>query len=378
MTTHVHAHERRAAGPGGTSSWSRACVAWTSALLAAATLGTLGCSGDEGAGDTVDPRLPWAATAFPTPPEPAPSAAMVELGLNLFYDPILSADRQTACGTCHSEFWGMSDALPRSVGQGAGLLAGPGREGPHVVDRNSQGLWNLAFRRDFFWDGRSGSLEEQVMEPILAEDELGRDPADVVADLADIDEYRDLFAAAFPSDPVVSVEHLATALAEFQRTLVSNRSLYDGYVRGDDAALSPDMREGMFRFAAFGCHDCHVPPLFERAGFERRGVPDAGGLGDEGRYEATGIVDDIGRFRIPTLRNVAFTEPYFHDGSVAKLADAIRHELLQQGLAFDDEDVRLLEAFVSEALRDESREPQRPSTVPSGWEVPIDGTTVIR
>lgn len=93
---------------------------------------------------------------------------------------------------------------------------------------------------------------------------------------------------------------------------------------------------------------------------------------------ATGIVDDIGRFRVPTLRNVAFTEPYFHNDSVVELGDAIRHELAQQGLPFDDEDGRLIEAFVGEALRDESCEPQRPSTVPSGWDVPIDGTTVIR
>jgi cytochrome c peroxidase len=349
-----------------------ACVA--TGLLAL----SLGCGGEAGSGDTADDRLPWAATAFPEPPGPAPAAASVELGKILFYDPILSVDRQTACGTCHSEFWGMSDALERSVGQGAGLLAGPGREGPHVVDRNSQGLWNLAFREDFFWDGRSATLEAQAMEPILAMDELGRDPAEIVADLDAIDEYRDLFAAAFPGDPVVSVEHLARALADFQRTMISNRSLYDGFARGDDAALSPDMREGMFRFADFGCDGCHAPPLFEAPGFERRNVPDVDGLTDEGRYEATGITDDLGRFRIPTLRNVAFTEPYFHNGSVAKLEDAIRHELEQSGFAYDDEDVRLIETFVRDALVDESREPQRPRTVPSGWEVPIDGTTVIR
>ena len=341
---------------------------------------SFGCNGSdetETAASDQD-RLPWAATAFPELPGPAPEPAVVQLGLTLFYDPILSADGQTACGTCHSEFWGMSDALERSVGQGAGLIAGPGREGPHVVQRNSQGLWNLAFRDDFFWDGRAGSLEEQAMEPILAEDELGRHPDDVVADLDSIDDYRDLFAAAFPNDPVVSVEHMATALADFQRTMISNRSLYDGYVKGDDAAFSPDLREGMFRFADFECHTCHAPPLFEANGFEDRNVASVDGLEDEGRYEATGIVDDIDRFRIPTLRNVAFTDPYFHNGSVTHLEDAVRHELEQSGFSFDDEDVRLITAFVSEALRDETREPQRPDVVPSGLLVPIDGTTIIR
>ena len=367
----------RRTGFAGISPVGRPFVACLAAGVAALTFG---CSesGEPATGDGSSDRLPWAATAFPELPGPTPEPAVVELGLTLFYDPILSADRQTACGTCHSEFWGMSDALERSVGQGAGLIAGPGREGPHVVQRNSQGLWNLAFRDDFFWDGRASSLEEQAMEPILAEDELGRHPDDVVADLDAIDDYRDLFAAAFPNDPVVSVEHMATALAEFQRTMISNRSLYDGYVKGDDAAFSPDLLEGLFRFADFECHTCHAPPLFEAAGFEDRNVASVDGLEDEGRYEATGIAFDIGRFRIPTLRNVAFTDPYFHNGSVTHLEDAVRHELEQSGFSFDDEDVRLVTAFVSEALRDETREPQRPDVVPSGLLVPIDGTTIIR
>ncbi len=329
-----------------------------------------------GCGPEATGRTPWPVAEFPQAPQP--SAASVDLGRILFYDPILSADGHTACGTCHSEFWGMSDALERSVGQGAGLLAGPGREGPHVVRRNSQALWNLAFREDFFWDGRSGSLEEQALVPILENDELGRDPAELIADLADIPEYQALFALAFPDDPTVSAEHMQQALADFQRTFVSNRSLYDGYVAGDDYALSDDMRRGMFRFARFGCDGCHAPPLFEKAGFFDRGAPPVDGVLDEGRYEATGIVDDIGRFRVPTLRNAAFTEPYFHNGSVAKLEDAVRHELAQSGRGFREEDVRLITIFVSEALRDESREPHRPDEVPSGFVMPIDGSQVER
>ncbi len=325
-----------------------------------------------------DAALPWPAQAFPELPGPPPSPEVVDLGLALFYDPILSGDGQTACGTCHSEFWGMSDALERSVGLGAGLIAGPSRTGPHVMRRNSQGLWNLAFRETLFWDGRTDTLEAQAIEPLLAENELGQDPSVVVDLLRANDAYVALFAAAFPDAPEPTLENVVTALAEFQRTFVSNRSLYDGYVGGDDDAMSDDMVEGMFRFAAFGCDDCHTPPLFEREGFADRGLAGVEGLVDEGRYEATGIVDDIGRFRIPTLRNASFTEPYFHNGSVAKLSDAVRHELGQTGLAFDDDDVRLVTTFIDGGLRDESREPQRPETVPSGLIVPIDGTTIIR
>jgi cytochrome c peroxidase len=329
-----------------------------------------------GCGTESGGRTPWPVTAFPD--APAPSAATVELGRILFYDPILSGDGATACGTCHSEFWGMSDALPRSVGLDAGLLAGPGRDGPHVVRRNSQALWNLAFRQDFFWDGRAGTLEAQALEPLVAEDEMDRHPADVVTDLAAISEYEALFAAAFPDDPYVTVDNMLAALAEFQRTFVSKHSLYDGYVRGDELALSDGMKEGMFRFAEFGCDDCHTPPLFEARGFENRNVPDVDGIVDEGRYEVTLDPDDLGRFRIPSLRNVFFSEPYFHNGSVLQLADAVRHELEQSGHAFDDEDVELIMTFVSEALRDESRHPDRPDVVPSGLPVPLDGTTIAR
>jgi cytochrome c peroxidase len=355
------------------------------ALLAALLAFALGCdeapagpAGGDGPSAESPSATPWRVTPFPELPEGEPDAERVELGRLLFFDPILSADGETACATCHSEFWGMSDALPRSVGLDAGLLAGPGREGPHVVRRNSQALWNLAFREDLFWDGRASSLEDQAIEPLVAADEMDRNPLEIADDLAAIPEYAALFAAAFPGDPYATVDNLVAALAEFQRTFVSKRSLYDGYVRGDRLALSDGMKEGMFRFAEFGCDDCHTPPLFESRGFENRNVPPVEGIVDEGRYEATGIVDDIGRFRIPSLRNVFFSEPYFHNGSVPELSDAVRHELAQSGYAFEDEDVALITSFVSEALRDESRHPDRPDTVPSGLPLPLDGTTIPR
>ncbi|MDH3653559.1 MAG: hypothetical protein OEN21_04775 [Myxococcales bacterium] len=333
-----------------------------------------GFGGSGGAPDTAPP-LPWPATEFPALPKIAEEApeARIRLGNLLFYDPILSVDRVTACATCHSEFWGMSDALPVAVGNGAGPLAGPGREGPNTLRRNSPALFNLAFRESLFWDGRSESLEAQAITPLLAADELNVDPEVAVAELMVIPEYADLFTEAFPDNPEVSVANLASALAAFQRTMVSDRSLYDAYVGGHLATLSEELVEGMFLFAEMGCNDCHSPPLFESETFADRNVPEVEGIIDEGRAEVTGRGEDVGKFRTPTLRNSFESEPYFHNGSVKRLEDAVRHELEQSRISFDEEDVRLIELFISKGLRDDSRSAERPRTVPSGLPTPLDG-----
>jgi cytochrome c peroxidase len=333
-----------------------------------------GVGGSGGAPDTAPP-LPWPTIEFPPLPKIAEEApeARIRLGNLLFYDPILSVDQVTACATCHSEFWGMSDALPVAVGNGAGPLAGPGRDGPNTLRRNSPALFNLAFRASLFWDGRTESLEEQAITPLLAEDELNLAPAVAVAELMSIPEYVELFAEAFPDNPEVTVANLDSALAAFQRTMVSNRSLYDAYVGGHVATLNEELVEGMFRFAAMGCNECHSPPLFESETFADRNVPEVEGIIDEGRAEVTGRRQDVGKFRAPTLRNLFESEPYFHNGSVKQLEDAVRHELEQSGISFDEEDVRLIELFISKGLRDDSRSAERPRTVPSGLPTPLDG-----
>ncbi len=366
------------------------CLALTLAALVAACGGAAE-SGDGSAGGSAGgpsdgatgldgvahetPPLPWPATAFPALPKVAEDVpeARIRLGNLLFYDPILSLDKETACATCHSEFWGMGDALPLAVGNGAGPLAGPGREGPNTLRRNSPALFNLAFRESLFWDGRSASLEEQAITPLLAEDELNIDPAEAVAELITIAEYVELFEEAFPEDPRITVDNLASALAAFQRTMVSDRSLYDAYVRGESAVLNEDLVEGMFLFAEMGCGDCHAPPLFESETFADRNVPPVDGIVDEGRGEVTGQEDDLGKFRTPTLRNVFDSKPYFHNGSANLLEDAVRHELEQSGMPFTEEDARLIELFIEKALRDDSRTAERPRSVPSGLPTPLDG-----
>jgi cytochrome c peroxidase len=155
--------------------------------------------------------------------------------------------------------------------------------------------------------------------------------------------------------------------------MISDRSLYDAYVRGRSAVLNDELVEGMFRFAEMGCSDCHAPPLFESETFANRNVPAVAGIEDGGRGEVTGLDDDFGKFRAPTLRNIFDSKPYFHNGSVKTLEDAVRHELEQSGMPFTDEDARLIELFIEKALRDDSRTAKRPRSVPSGLPTPLDG-----
>lgn len=331
------------------------------------------------------PPLPWAPGAFPDLPERAATATLqAALGKALFYDPVVSGDRQTACVTCHSEEWGMSDGLPQSIGQGAGLLAGPGRRGPNVVRRNSQTLWNVAYRETLFWDGRASSLEDQVHFPFAAAAELGRSMADVLADLRAAPEYVRLFGLAFPEDAdPFTISHVATAIAEFERTLTSRRAVYDSYVLGDAAALSEPQLRGMSLFAEARCASCHVPPLFASERYADRGVPPLPGVTDDGRFETTQVEADRGTFKVPTLRNTRDTGPYFHTGGTLLLRDAVRHEAdfsaSEDGTrTLTDSEIDDVTTFIRQALLDSSRIPTRPRKVPSGLQLPIDGFDIRR
>jgi cytochrome c peroxidase len=331
--------------------------------------------------------LPWPAlrlSAAPFPEDNPPSEAKRLLGRVLFYDPILSGDRATACVTCHSEIWGLGDQLGRSVGLGGVGLIGPGRTGPHVTRRNAQPLWNLAYRTSLFWDGRVQTLEEQVFAPLESEDELARPAADVIADLAQIPEYVLRFRAAFPeAEPAVSQDTFAKALATFMRAYVSDRATYDQYLAGDTRALDASDLRGLALFAELRCHDCHVPPRFDSDRFADRHVPAVPGIEDQGRFEVTSEAEDRGAFRVPTLRNARETGPYFHNGAVARFDDAIRHEVDEQLSLTGHEPLREaqladLTSFLRRALSDTSRNQFPPSSLPSGLAIPLDGDRFLR
>ncbi len=343
-------------------------------------------AGDAGARTSDSGGLaPWPVEDFPkivTPADNPTTDEKIALGRLLFYDPVVSVDRQLACGTCHSEFWGMSDALPLSVGNGGGRVAGPGRQGPRMTRRNASTLWNAAFSSRVFWDGRGASLEDQVHFPFDAPEELARPLSEVVTELAAIPAYANAFASAFPNDPApVTGPNFARAVAAFERTIVSKRGLYDAWLDGDPGAMSDAMVRGMRLFAEEGCPDCHRPPLFSSDRFEDRHAPPVPGVEDRGRFEATQDPADRNRFAVPTLRNLPDTGPYFHSGGVETLEDAVRHEVAESGLSggarpLTDDELADVTVFLKKALFDNANAPSRPHEVPSGLPLPIDGPGV--
>lgn len=349
------------------------CAA-TGWLFGVCALVALVCACDDAGTPVVRP--PWEVAALPEAPVVDPVVA--DLGRLLFYDPVLSRDGETACATCHSEIWGMSDGLPVSIGVGGGRLTGPGRSGEAVMTRNAPTLWNVALRASLFWDGRETSLERQVSAPLHSPIELDKSIDEVLAELRTIPEYVARFEAAFGAvgDEALNEDNFRRAIAELQRTLISSRSLYDAFVDGDERALDETMKRGMVLLAELGCTRCHAPPTFDREAFHDRGI---GGDDDLGRAAVTGRDEDARAFRVPTLRNARLTEPYFHDGSVATLEEAIAHEVwLETGRAPSAEELTALAAFIGRGLVDRSREPDRPEVVPSGLPVPIDGFRVLR
>jgi cytochrome c peroxidase len=306
------------------------------------------------------------------------------LGRSLFYDPLLSADRATACVTCHSELWGLGDQLPRSVGiDGRGAI-GPGRTGPHMTRRNAPALWNLAQRDAYFWDGRAATLEAQVFFPLENPDELARDPDALIADLDANASYVALFREAFPEEAEpVTRETLARALATFMRAYVSDHAPYDQFLAGDLLALDAQDQRGWRLFNELGCQDCHVPPRFESDRYADRSVPNPEGIADEGRFEISADESERGAFRVPTLRNARETSPYFHNGAVRDFDAAIQHEVDQQiqlGLRapLSSAEFSDLSKFLRRALTDTSREQYPPPTLPSGLSLPLDGDRLLR
>jgi cytochrome c peroxidase len=248
-----------------------------------------------------------------------------------------------------------------------------------VTTRNSLSLWNVALRPALFWDGRSPSLELQALEPMKHDNEMDQPVTGGVARLRELARYRQLFAAAFPGETeTITADNLTRALGAFERSVVTNQSPYDQYVAGDPGAMADDEKRGMKVFAASNCASCHVPPLFESNRYDKRLDTT-----DPGRFAISGDARDRGAFRVPTLRNLRDTEPYFHDGSVYVMEDAIRAEVdrevaAKRAVPLSDADFEALVAFLHSSLEDMGRVPSRPDRVPSGLPVPLDGDEIQR
>lgn len=285
-------------------------------------------------------RYVWRALPLSTGSPEAPPAdpALIALGRRLFADPNLSLDGRVACASCHD--------LEQAAGaDGRRLATGIGGQ---VGSRNTPTVWNAAFQSRLFWDGRAATLEEQAIGPLLNPIEMGMPSTDAVVDRIDRDaSYRPAFEAAFGNDVRVRIDHVATAIAAFERTLITPDTAYDRFIRGDASALSSRQRRGMALFETLGCIACHAGPNFsassrfdDRAPYRAFPVYRAPGVDHRALTRDTGRAppgSPQGVWRVPSLRNVALTAPYFHDGSVDDLRDAVQvMATAQLGLAVVD------------------------------------------
>jgi cytochrome c peroxidase len=243
----------------------------------------------------------------PAPAENAITPEKLELGRRLFFERRLSRDGRTSCATCHQPSRAFSDGRPVPVGV-------HGRVGR----RNTPSLLNRAYGQRFFWDGRAGTLEEQVRMALEGPTDLDLPAPGAAARLAGDHDYVAAFMSAF-GEPI-SADGLTRALATFVRGQLSADSAFDRFVAGNRRALPAQARRGLDLFnGKANCWLCHAGPLLSDEGFRNTGV--SWGR-DPGRFEFTEQSDDRGRFKTPSLRNVAITAPYMHDGSIASL-DAV-------------------------------------------------------
>lgn len=242
-----------------------------------------------------------------------PAEARVALGARLFFDPLLSIDGSRACSTCH---------LPEQAFTQNVIATPMGLDGK-PLRRNAPTLLNVGYRQRLFHDGRERELDRQAFAPLLAENEMGNpDLASLLTRLATSADYPQAFAAAFADG--ISAANLGRALADYQRTLLSADSAFDRwYYGGESDAMSSQAKAGFFVFSGSGCGDCHQFghrfAHFTDDALHRTGLTGA----DTGLAEVSGKANDRFRFRTPTLRDVARTAPYMHDGRFASLMDVI-------------------------------------------------------
>lgn len=238
-----------------------------------------------------------------------PTPEKIALGKQLFFDGRLSADNKVSCATCHDPAKGFSNGDQFATGV-------EGKKG----GRNSPTVINSAFHTFQFWDGRAKTLEEQALGPIGNPIEMNMKLEDVVAKLNKIEGYKQQFQKVFGTD--VTSEGIAKAIAAYERTLLSGDAPYDRFKAGDKTALSEAAQRGMkLFFGKANCSACHSGPNFTDNAFHNIGVAGT----DEGRQVISKSLGDKGAFKTPTLREIARTAPYMHDGSMKTLEEVVEH-----------------------------------------------------
>ena len=268
----------------------------------------------------------------------AKKADLIALGRKLYFEKQLSKDGSMSCNTCH-------DLANFGVDN---LATSPSFDGSAFGDRNSPTVYNSALHFVQFWDGRDETVEDQALGPILNPVEMAMpSEEEVMSRLKKMEEYNELFTKAFPKqeDPYV-YKNIGIAIGAFERTLIT-RDRFDEYLKGNVFVLSAKERKGLKTFMEVGCTTCHSGPLLGADSFQMIGTIHPFETEDKGRYEATGDEFDKYFFKVPSLRNVAKTWPYFHDGKVETLEDAIKlmahHQLDVQ---LDEKQVAEIKAFL--------------------------------
>jgi cytochrome c peroxidase len=235
-----------------------------------------------------------------------------QLGRQLFYDPILSKDSTISCASCHLQATGFTH-VDHSLSHG---IYGK------IGTRNSMTMMNLAWSKTFMWDGGVNHLDVQPLNPITSPVEMNETLANVVNKLQKSDKYKSLFFAAF-GDENITGQRVLKVLSQFELLLVTANSKYDKVMRKE--AVFTNQEQNGFQLFKNNCASCHTEPLFTNGKYENNGIPLDTTLNDIGRQRITEKLEDYLKFKVPTLRNIQFTNPYMHDGRFKKLTEVIKH-----------------------------------------------------
>jgi cytochrome c peroxidase len=283
----------------------------------------------------------------PIKPAGVVNLAKAELGKRLFFDPRLSKSGFISCNSCHNLSMGGTDNLTTSIGHGW-------QEGPI----NSPTVLNASLNLAQFWDGRAADLKEQAAGPIANPGEMASTHALAVDVIASIPGYRREFALVYGADAGVNIDEVTDAIAEFEKTLKTPNSRFDQWLLGDADAISEQELAGYQLFKASGCVACHNGEGLGGSSFQRFGIiePYKTDNPAEGRYALTGKDADRFSFKVPTLRNVELTYPYFHDGQAATLEEAVDiMGRLQLGRTFSETENAQIVAFLKTLTGEQPR-----------------------
>ncbi len=319
-----------------------------------------------------DDLLDSARSLFAPIPHEAPALAgnpstpeKVTLGKMLFFEPRLSQSHTVSCNSCHSVGMGGVDALETSIGH-------RWQQGP----RNAPTVLNAVFNTAQFWDGRAADLAEQAGGPLLNPSEMASSEAHVVEMLKAIPGYVEAFQRAFPGGAeLVTFDHVRQAIAVFEATLITPNAPFDRYLQGDTAALSEAQKQGLDLFVNKGCASCHNGINLGGQMYAPFGVVEQPGAellppADKGRFQVTHTVSDEYVFKVPALRNVALTIPYFHSGRSWDLRQAVAvMGASQLGIQLTGEEVDKITAFL-QALTGEQPRVEYPILPPSTVNTP--------